>query len=67
MKPDGLPDIARGLRTELDDIENYDTSLGKLEGEVKDVRASYMKLAGELSRQRQQAAGKLGKQVTRNT
>ncbi|MEK7697416.1 MAG: DNA repair protein RecN, partial [Pseudomonadota bacterium] len=66
VKPDELPGIARGLRTELDDIENYDTSLGKLEDEVKTARANYLKLAKTLSKERQQAAGKLGKAVTQH-
>ncbi len=66
VKPDELPDIARRLRTELDDIENYDTNLGKLEDDVKTARASYLRLAKTLSRERQQAAGKLAKAVTQH-
>jgi len=66
MKPEELPALAQKLRTELDDIENYDANLGKLEDEVKSARAAYLKLAKELSKGRQQAAGKLGKAVTQH-
>ncbi len=66
VKPEELPALALKLRTELDDIENYDANLGKLEDEVKSARAAYLKLAKELSKGRQQAAGKLGKAVTQH-
>ncbi len=66
VPPEALPALAQQLRTELDDIENYDTNLGKLADDVQAARASYMKLARELSRKRQEAAGKLGKGVTQH-
>lgn len=66
VPPETLPALAQQLRTELDDIENYDTNLGKLADEVKAARAGYLKIAQELSRGRQQAAGKLGKSVTQH-
>jgi len=66
VKPEELPALAQRLRTELDDIENYDANLGKLEDEVKSARAAYLKLAKALSRGRQQAAGKLGQAVTQH-
>jgi DNA repair protein RecN (Recombination protein N) len=66
MQPEELPLLAQKLRAELDDIENYDANLGKLENEVKAARATYLKLAQALSKGRQQAAGKLGKAVTQH-
>ena len=66
VPPEELPALAEKLRTELDDLENYDANLGKLEDEVKAVRAAYLKLAKELSWGRQQAAGRLGKAVTQH-
>ncbi len=66
VSPEALPALAQQLRTELDDIENYDTNLGKLADDVQAARVSYMKLARELSRKRQEAAGKLGKSVTQH-
>ncbi len=66
MKPEELPALAQQLRTELDDIENYDANLGKLEAEAKAARAAYLKLAKEVSKERQSAAGKLGKAVTQH-
>ena len=50
VPPEALPALAQQLRTELDDIENYDTNLGKLADEVKAARAGYLKIAQELSR-----------------
>ncbi len=66
VQPEELPALALKLRTELDDIENYDANLGKLEDEVNAARAAYLKLAKELSKGRQSAAGKLGKAVTQH-
>ena len=48
-----------GVRRAMD---QYD----ELEDEVKTARANYLKLAKTLSRERQQAAGKLGKAVTQH-
>jgi len=66
VPPEELPALTEKLRTELDDIEHYDTHLGRLEDEVKAARAAYLKLAKELSKGRQAAAGKLAKAVSQH-
>jgi DNA repair protein RecN (Recombination protein N) len=66
MPPEELPALTEKLRTELDDIEHYDTHLGQLESEVQAARAAYLKLAKALSTGRHAAAGKLGKAVTQH-
>ena len=64
MKPEELPALHARLRAELDDVENYDVNLGKLEENLKQARASYLKSAKDVSRRRDAAAKKLARAVT---
>ncbi len=64
IPPAELPELAVRLGRELEDLENYDLSLSKLEGETVEARKEYDKLAAEISRGRAQAAKKLAKSVT---
>lgn len=64
VKPEELPEVLVRLRTELNDIEDFDANLAKLEDSIKMERAAYTKLAGEISKARRTAATKLGKAVT---
>jgi DNA repair protein RecN (Recombination protein N) len=64
VKPEELPAVHERLRTELSEIENLDTSLGKLEADLGKAGALYMKTAREISRARQGAAKKLARAVT---
>jgi DNA repair protein RecN (Recombination protein N) len=64
VKPEELPVVHARLRTELSEIENLDTSLGKLEEDLGKAGALYLKTAREISRARQSASKKLAKAVT---
>ena len=64
VKPEELPAVHARLRTELNEIENLDTSLERLEQDLEKARAMYLKTAKEISRARQTAAKKLSKAVT---
>ena len=64
VKPEELPALAVRLRVELDDIENYDTNLAKLEDEAKAAAATYDTLADQIGKARVNAAKKLGTAVS---
>ncbi|MEW6331838.1 MAG: DNA repair protein RecN [Pseudomonadota bacterium] len=64
VKPEELPAVHGRLRAELNEIENLDTSLGKLEEDLGKANALYLKTAKEITRARQAAAKKLAKAVT---
>ena len=64
VKPEELPALHARLRAELDDVENYDVNLGKLEENLKQARANYLKTAKEVSHRRDTAAKKLARAVT---
>ena len=64
VKPEELPALHARLRAELDDVENYDVNLGKLEENLKQARAGYLKTAKDVSRRRDAAAKKLARAVT---
>jgi DNA repair protein RecN (Recombination protein N) len=64
VKPGELPALAQRLRTELDDLGNYDANLARLEEQLKAARAGYDALALEISQGRQRAAKKLARAVT---
>jgi DNA repair protein RecN (Recombination protein N) len=64
VPPEEIPSLHERLRTELNDIENFDTSLGQLEENLGKARAAYLKIAADVSRLRQGAAKKLAKAVT---
>jgi DNA repair protein RecN (Recombination protein N) len=63
VKPEELPALAARLRVELDDIENYDTNLVKLENEVKAAAAAYDEQAAGIGKARAKAARKLAAAV----
>ncbi|MCR4300906.1 MAG: DNA repair protein RecN [Sulfuricaulis sp.] len=64
VPPEEIPSLHARLRTELSDIENFDTSLGQLEESLRKARTAYHKIAADVSRMRQAAAKKLAKAVT---
>ncbi|MHB1142461.1 MAG: DNA repair protein RecN [Sulfuricaulis sp.] len=64
VKPEELPAVHERLRAELNEIENLDTSLGKLEEDLGKANALYLKAAKEITRARLGAAKKLAKAVT---
>jgi DNA repair protein RecN (Recombination protein N) len=64
QKPEELPAVHARLRAELDDIENYDVNLGKLEENLATVCAVYFKAAKDISRRREAAAKKLTRAVS---
>jgi DNA repair protein RecN (Recombination protein N) len=59
-----LPELARRLVDELEELENADQSLEKLSAEAKKARAHYLALAKSLSGKRVLAAEDLGEQVS---
>ncbi len=63
-KPEELPALHERLRAELNEIENLDTSLERLEQDLGKARTTYFKTAKEISRARQSTAKKLSKAVT---
>lgn len=64
VKPEELLAVHTRLRAELNEIENLDTSLGRLEQDLEKARTAYFKTARDISRARQGAARKLSKAVT---
>ncbi|UCH53368.1 MAG: DNA repair protein RecN [Pseudomonadota bacterium] len=64
VKPEELPALFEQLRTELGDLEHFDTNVAKLAEDIEKTRAGYFKLAREVSRQRKLAAKKLADKVT---
>lgn len=63
VKPGDLTAVINELREQLDRIENSDAELEKLHKADKQLRDEYLKLAGEIGKQRKKGAGKLAKQV----
>ena len=64
VKAEELPAVLVRLKTELADIEDFDVNLEKLDKEIKQARDAYLKLAKEISRERNKAATQLSKEVT---
>lgn len=64
VKAQELPAVAARLRTELADLENYDTNLARLEQDIAAARDAYLRLAKDVSRQRKTAARKLAERVS---
>jgi len=64
VKPEELPQVFERLKTELNDVENYDLNLDKLKEGIVREREVYLKLAKEVSRQRQATAKKLSAAVS---
>ena len=59
-----LPGVLEQLRTELDDLEDFDLNLTKLNESIETARATYMALAQHISKKRRVAARELSKTVT---
>ena len=59
-----LPQVLERLSQELDDIEDADTSIARLEAESAQAQAAYLSLAKEISAQRGTAAGRLAEAVS---
>ena len=64
VRAEELPAVHERLRTELNDIEDLDTNLGKLEEDIRKERDAYLKAAKEVTRRREAAARKLARAVT---
>lgn len=64
VKPEELPGVHTRLRTELNNIENLDTSLGKLQETLEQARLTYLKVAEDISRRREVSAKKLARTVS---
>jgi DNA repair protein RecN (Recombination protein N) len=64
VRAEELPTLLTRLETELNDIEDFDVNLAKLEDELKNERALYLKVADEVSRTRSTAAKKLSLAVS---
>lgn len=63
VKPNELAQVVANLREQLNLIENSDAELEKLEATDKQLRLDYLKVAGEISKQRKKGSSKLAKQV----
>ncbi|MFQ5760579.1 MAG: DNA repair protein RecN [Acidiferrobacterales bacterium] len=59
-----LPGVLEQLRTELDDLEDVDLNLTKLNESIETARTAYMTLAEHISKKRKVAARGLSKAVT---
>ncbi len=59
-----LPQVLERLGQELDDIEDADTSIARLEAESAQAQAAYLSLAKEISAQRGTAAARLAEAVS---
>jgi DNA repair protein RecN (Recombination protein N) len=64
VKSEELPGVHTRLRTELNNIENLDTSLGKLQENLEQARLTYLKVAEDISRRREVSAKKLARTVS---
>jgi DNA repair protein RecN (Recombination protein N) len=59
VEPDQLAKFGEAMRAQLAEIEAGGERIDTLEAELEQARADYSRLAGELSRKRHEAAGKL--------
>ncbi|MEE8215180.1 MAG: DNA repair protein RecN [Acidiferrobacterales bacterium] len=64
VHPEALPEVLNRLRTELDDLEDVDLNLGKIEQDISNERESYFRVAETVSAKRRAAARRLSKEVT---
>ena len=64
VEPAVLPALALRLRTELDDIEHFDTNVARLDEQLSAARKDYLALAGEITKARERASKKLGDAVS---
>ncbi len=65
VRAEELPQVLERLRTELDDITDYDVNLVRLEERISAEQDAYLRLAREISTKRRQAAEKLAVAVSR--
>ena len=63
VRAEELPDVLARLRTELNDVEDYDANLARLDQHLADTRATYTAAAREVSAKRKTAAQKLAREV----
>jgi DNA repair protein RecN (Recombination protein N) len=63
VKPIELAQVIADLRQQLNLIENSDAELERLKAADKQLRVDYIKVAGEISKQRKKGSSKLAKQV----
>ncbi len=64
VRAEELAAVHERLRTELNDIEDLDTNLGKLDEDIRQERDAYLKAAKEVTRRRETATRKLARAVT---
>ena len=64
VRPEELPDVLVRLNTELNDIEDFDANLAKLEEGIQKEHAAYFRIAEDVSRKRKAAAKKLADDVS---
>lgn len=65
VRPEELPQVLERMRTELDDFEDFDVNLARLDEGIETSRAAYLELAREVSQKRKQAAKALAAAVTK--
>ena len=58
-----LPGVLQRLRTELNDVEDYDANLTRLDAELVKTRAVYFAAAKDIAAKRKTAAQKLAREV----
>jgi len=63
VRAEELPEVLERLRTELNDVEDYDANLARLDQDVADTRATYTAAARDVSDKRKAAAQKLAREV----
>ncbi len=61
-----LPDVLPQLQQQLESLEHADVQLGQLQQSLDEAENEYRQLAQQLSEGRQQAAARLGEQVTQS-
>ena len=66
VRAEELPDVLERLRTELNDVEDYDANLARLEQELVKTRAVFLAAANDISGKRKTAAQKLAREVTKH-
>ncbi len=66
VRAEELPEVLERLRTELNDVEDYDANLARLDQDLADTRATYTAAAREVSAKRTAAAQKLAREVSKH-
>ncbi len=64
VRAEELPAVFARLATELDDLQDFDVNLEKLDRQIEDRRAAYTQLAREISEKRRPAALALAREVS---